>query len=301
MPYQMRTLYLHSYQSYIFNNALSTRLETYGYEPVAGDLVLISQDEGKPDVRVLTKATCKKHTIFDVVMPMPGFDMKYPTHSIADIYKELLQCDGLETDMVTKSKECQLSGSYRNIMVLPKEMTWKTVKYTDHHISLTSNDFHDITGFECSDMQKKREYFPKSNPTPEDNAVKPEETNEDTAFDKEEKIQAEPEVPPTEPLESKALCLMFTLPTSSYATCAFRELLTSECSLEAQQALNNKFNAKFQNRSTRDNRKRRNNKGSNNKGHFNKKKKDQTQTNATAAPNADGVAPVVNEENSSPT
>ena len=43
IPRMMRIMYVHSYQSYVWNFAASKRIETYGLKPVVGDLVAVNE------------------------------------------------------------------------------------------------------------------------------------------------------------------------------------------------------------------------------------------------------------------
>lgn len=67
-----RMLYAHAYQSYVWNQVASFRLqmshETCKYYIVAGDLIQDTQDH----VAYLTEENKKKFTIHDVVLPLPG-------------------------------------------------------------------------------------------------------------------------------------------------------------------------------------------------------------------------------------
>jgi tRNA pseudouridine13 synthase len=47
-------------------------------------------------VRQLTEDDLDKYTIFDVVMPLPGFDVEYPSGSIGELYMEIMKADGLD-------------------------------------------------------------------------------------------------------------------------------------------------------------------------------------------------------------
>lgn len=81
VPYSMRTLYVHSYQSLVWNLMASHRV-TLGLEPIVGDLVLVSPDDPRATVKggdskgtavkVLTAEDLGDHTIYDVVLPLPG-------------------------------------------------------------------------------------------------------------------------------------------------------------------------------------------------------------------------------------
>jgi tRNA pseudouridine13 synthase len=49
-----------------------------------------------PQVKTLTAEDLDKHTIFDVIMPLPGRDVDYPGGTLGERYKELIRADGLD-------------------------------------------------------------------------------------------------------------------------------------------------------------------------------------------------------------
>jgi tRNA pseudouridine13 synthase len=130
-------MYVHAYQSYIWNSVVSERMRMYGCEaPVVGDIVLnVPEDTVKeaveiedadekdepavapeaqsggritkqsllaasktPKVKVLTEEDLPKYTIYDVVLPLPGFSVTYPTGQTGELYKKMLEADGLDID-----------------------------------------------------------------------------------------------------------------------------------------------------------------------------------------------------------
>lgn len=121
----MRTLYVHAYQSYVWNRVVSERVEKYGLEPIEGDLVLVSEqpiendkDEENEDdledidendidsrmkvqVKVLTKEDidAKTYSITDVVLPLPGFEVEFPKNALAESYKEIMKEDNLDISL----------------------------------------------------------------------------------------------------------------------------------------------------------------------------------------------------------
>jgi hypothetical protein len=170
-------MYVHAWQSYIWNRILSERVKLFGAkEPVEGDLVYA--DEGEEEeapvaedgedvvveaetrmspsppsssrlsnpvflsaevpavadasssstaanpqlahfiatskvrkVRALTAAdiASKKYSVYDVVLPMPGFAVTYPAGQLGELYKRVMKEDGIDADdMWRKQKEYSL-------------------------------------------------------------------------------------------------------------------------------------------------------------------------------------------------
>jgi tRNA pseudouridine13 synthase len=123
-------MYIHAYQSYIWNTILSRRVELYGCDkPVIGDLVQL--DQGKaldtmedhdafetvdhaqnknkpnnlPSVKVLkTLEDCKAFTIYDVVLPLVGYNIVYPENELGDQYLKIIRQDGLDPDKLYRSQ-----------------------------------------------------------------------------------------------------------------------------------------------------------------------------------------------------
>ncbi|KAI0322480.1 pseudouridine synthase [Amylostereum chailletii] len=180
IPRNLRLMYIHAYQSYVWNAIVSERIKTFGSDkPIPGDLVLENdperpvggdgnvamdvdepiasatkdEDEGgsggrrhkkqwqAPQVKTLTTEDVDKYTIFDVVMPLPGNDVAFPGGALGEKYKEYLRRDGLNPDNFYRpQKEYSLSGSYRKILHMPKQLSWSALRYTDPDVALAQSD-----------------------------------------------------------------------------------------------------------------------------------------------------------------
>uniref|UniRef100_A0A665TYV7 TRUD domain-containing protein n=1 Tax=Echeneis naucrates TaxID=173247 RepID=A0A665TYV7_ECHNA len=120
IPRNNRLMYIHSYQSVVWNTMVSRRIEAFGLKAVEGDLVLKGTT-----AHVLSAEEAECHTIHDIVMPLPGFDVIYPTHHVGKGYRELLSADGLDIDnMRHKVKDYSLAGAYRRIIIRPSDVSW---------------------------------------------------------------------------------------------------------------------------------------------------------------------------------
>ncbi|NXT06364.1 PUS7 synthase, partial [Prunella fulvescens] len=190
IPRNNRLMYIHSYQSYVWNNMVSKRIEEYGLRAVPGDLIL----KGATAVHI-EEGDVDNYTIHDVVMPLPGFDVIYPKHKIGEAYKEMLVADNLDiNNMRHKIRDYSLSGAYRKIIIRPQNVNWEVVAYDDPKIPLFTTDLDKLEG----------------KPLP---------------------------VLPTDG-KFRALKMEFSLPPSTYATMAIREVLKMDTSIKNQTQLN---------------------------------------------------------------
>jgi tRNA pseudouridine13 synthase len=138
-------MYLHAYQSYVWNHAASRRWELHGTKVITGDLIIAptentplvsGQDQDGDDIvnpvdddddapvraRPLTaeEAASGKYTIFDIVLPTPGYDVVYPDNDMGTFYEEFMgrpENGGLDPHKMRRMRrEFSLPGRYRKIM-----------------------------------------------------------------------------------------------------------------------------------------------------------------------------------------
>jgi len=201
IPRNLRMMYVHAYQSYIWNMAATYHITKYGYKPALGDLVIteekqrIMDDKKKkgnhkeqPDI--ITHENCHMYTIYDVVLPMPGHDIMYPNNEIKDYYEELLKKDGIDPkSMKAVNREFFLPGSYRKLIVKPGNVEWNIIGYNEEDADLALSDLDIINGKKIPDNDPEGKF--------------------------------------------KALQISFSLPTSSYATMALREVTKMDTSIRS--------------------------------------------------------------------
>ncbi|XP_054804003.1 multisubstrate pseudouridine synthase 7 [Prosopis cineraria] len=148
IPRTLRMMYVHSYQSYLWNHAASMRVQKYGIEQVVlGDLVyrkdnaagngtgfvgldcsdscnsggnssnedeeMDVHEESNSHVKVMTtedlEAGC--YSIDDVILPMPGSRVVYPANDIAQVYHDLAKKDAISlTESVHDVKEFSITS-----------------------------------------------------------------------------------------------------------------------------------------------------------------------------------------------
>lgn len=112
LHFGVRTFWIHAYQSYIWNKIASERLQLYGRKVVAGDLIKADGDE----VSIATEDTASNHTLEQVVLPLPGYNMQYPDNEIGKRYMELLADENVKFEK-NAPLEATAKGSYRRLIV----------------------------------------------------------------------------------------------------------------------------------------------------------------------------------------
>ncbi|VDP70852.1 unnamed protein product [Echinostoma caproni] len=241
LPRNLRQLYVHSYQSRIWNRVATRRIRDLSTDTdslphtIAGDLYLPSaadlgcdllddfsvvpededserQDQARrsddrpslPCPKVATATDCSSIPITDVVLPLPGFAVRYPENESGQWYHELLKEDGLTVDSLRHQvKDFALPGSYRALVVKPKDVSFTIREYTDPSVPLIESDLQKLEGSaNQSNETNAHEHNASSEPVDNSNTSKSE----------------------------RAVVLQFTLPKSSYATVAIREL--TKCFVE---------------------------------------------------------------------
>ena len=212
IPRTTRKMYVHAYQSYMWNKAASERVRRHGLSrPVAGDLIVdesMLQYAGEDDgdifsrVREVTakEAASGAFKITDVVLPLPGNRVIY-SESLKSLYEEICKKDGVQlTGFAHTVKEYSfgfLPGAYRKLVIKPDKIEYSFARYSDPKTDLTATDLMRVEAG--------------------DDSVQASGEDKDGKF--------------------LALRLSFALPTSSYATMVIRELMKSTSSQAAHRAM----------------------------------------------------------------
>lgn len=139
IPRGLRSMYLHAYQSFVWNHVVSARIERHGFAVLAGDLVEVASttDTGRGDgelspVRALTAEEVSAHSIFDIVLPLPGFAVNYPSNDLLAEYVSVMRRDNLDPlKMHRRHRDFSLPGAYRKIMSRPIDLQYRTLRYDD--------------------------------------------------------------------------------------------------------------------------------------------------------------------------
>ncbi len=155
LPLNLKSMFIHAYQSYVWNHMVTERIKKYGIVPMVGDLVYAEQgndvpieDEeeaeqqqhGRPVV-ALTEQDLEKYTIYDIVFPVVGCDIQFPKNEFnKERFEEFMLQDGITLQHFADCHEYVAYGTYRNIMARPRDVEWSIKKYQEQTTQITPSD-----------------------------------------------------------------------------------------------------------------------------------------------------------------
>ncbi|KAL7923944.1 pseudouridine synthase [Trichoderma austrokoningii] len=260
----LRSMYLHACQSHVWNHAASRRWELHGEKVIKGDLVIVEtettpqvggQDEDGDDIinpvnpveddddiplqaRPLTEeeAASGKYTVYDIVLPTPGYDVIYPDNEIGDFYKDFMgreENGGLDPlKMRRMRREFSLPGRYRKLMnrfLAQPSVEFKT--YMDDEEQMHPTDLDLIKAERKSDTttnnnKRSREDGDDARPSKVAKVEGEHEASNQTSQDgvAADSTKAEESMQVDKPLKIAAI-VKFQLGRSAYATVTLRELM----------------------------------------------------------------------------
>ncbi|XP_071703498.1 multisubstrate pseudouridine synthase 7 isoform X1 [Rutidosis leptorrhynchoides] len=261
VPRTLRMMYVHSYQSFLWNHAASIRVQKYGTDQlVLGDLVYEESSNGVKQIHdsECEEITCNdpseddlvdevdtheseanitsvkvvnnediasgQYKFTDVVLPLPGSRIIYPQNDIEQYYQDLAKKDGVS-----------LMESMHNV----KEFSLTSMTGAYRRVFGNPKDFEwelikytDVsTPLTTTDLDvvKKANEGDGSISMPHINVSAP--NGEALLHEKHSNVS-------TATGDNLALKMSFTLPASCYATMAIRELLKTSTSAAFHKALN---------------------------------------------------------------
>ena len=187
VPRNLRLIYVHAYQSLVWNTVAGKRWVTYGDKVVEGDLVLVHEHRDKEEGKAAStttqsvdqdgemiinpegndssfaagdrferarplsaeEAASGKYSIFDVVLPQPGFDVEYPKNEIGRFYEEFMGSErggGLDPHNMRRGwREVSLSGGYRKFLARPlRPLEYEVHSYVRNEEQFVETDLQRI-------------------------------------------------------------------------------------------------------------------------------------------------------------
>ncbi|CAD8099677.1 unnamed protein product [Paramecium primaurelia] len=155
LPRNARELYLHAYQSYIWNKMASMRLNQYGNKIVVGDIVSANvmdegvAEEGEEIIQqivedeeqqknqtisaciLVTEQNISQFTFDQIVLPIYGHKITIPEESIVStLLQQIFQMEQItKQDFEDASNKFFIDGNFRYFVQIPSEVEHQLFKY----------------------------------------------------------------------------------------------------------------------------------------------------------------------------
>jgi tRNA pseudouridine13 synthase len=129
LPQNLQMMFVHAYQSYLFNRILSARIKR-GLplnRPLIGDVVLPADRNGLPDHNINIKVTTENLDLVERQMTenkafisgvLFGSESEFAEGEVGEIEKEIVGAEGIDREdfIVPKIPQCSSKGSRREIL-----------------------------------------------------------------------------------------------------------------------------------------------------------------------------------------
>lgn len=83
-----RVFWINAFQSYVWKSMATERLKLYGADVIEGDLIQRNENEDKVE---LATGDLSNFSIYDVILPLPGYDVLYPGNRMSKLYEDILE------------------------------------------------------------------------------------------------------------------------------------------------------------------------------------------------------------------
>lgn len=103
----------------------SKRLREYGTRVVPGDLVLGGVHGG---ISKVEQDSLSKYQLRDVVLPIPGYSVEYPTNNVGKFYEDFLSKENVQFDK-DAFEAAATKGAYRQLIAVPTNFDCKVQVY----------------------------------------------------------------------------------------------------------------------------------------------------------------------------
>lgn len=97
---------------------------------------------------LVTADNIGQYSIYDVVLPLPGYDIVYPENGLRARYQEILDADGVAFESLERAtnSEYHLPGSFRHVVKRPLAVSHEIKRYEDATIPLLETDVDRLEG-----------------------------------------------------------------------------------------------------------------------------------------------------------
>jgi len=121
LPRDTRSLYVHAYQSLLFNRVLTKRVEEHGLDVLDGDVGVGGECLGT-----------ESGSIHDVYVPLPSAKSSTMEGEVSRWYRQFMEEDGVNPQAFSAlERQFSIGDVLRPMMIKPTSVQWKLTGYND--------------------------------------------------------------------------------------------------------------------------------------------------------------------------